>query len=37
MIPGDPESTERVRFVDDAIQAVSLKGPKTPFLRLTAD
>ena len=37
MIPGDPESTERMRFVDDPIQAVSLKGLKSPFLRLTAD
>ena len=37
MIPGDPEFTERRRSLDDAIQAVSLKGPKTPFLRLTAD
>ena len=30
MIPGDPESTVRMRFVDDAIQAVSLKGPQPP-------
>ena len=37
MIPGDPESTERVRFVDDAIQAVSLKGPEILFLRLIAE
>ena len=37
MIPGDPESTERMRFVDDAIQAVALNGRKIPFLRLTAD
>ena len=37
MIPGDPESTERMRFVDDAIQAGSLKGLKIPFLCLTAD
>ena len=37
MIPEDPDSTERMRIVDDAIQAVSLKGLKILFWRHTAD
>ena len=35
MIPGDPESTERMRFVADAIQArMGLEGFEPPTKRL---